>query len=71
MYLHQLIIQTIFNSNFEFFDYFQEFKKGKQIHLKFLAQFKNEIIHSQHDLKLKQINPILALLILQSKQSKL
>ncbi|CAD8189326.1 unnamed protein product [Paramecium pentaurelia] len=42
--LIKILQSEYFKYQFRVFDYFQEFTKGKQINLKFLAQFTNEII---------------------------
>ncbi|CAD8043829.1 unnamed protein product [Paramecium primaurelia] len=43
--------------HFRLFDHYQQFSKGYQINLKFLAQFTNDIIPSQYDLQLTLNQP--------------
>ncbi|CAD8084764.1 unnamed protein product [Paramecium primaurelia] len=53
--------------NFRLFDHFQQFQKGESFYLKFLAQFTNEIIPHQQDLKLTLNQPPICSINLQQK----
>ncbi|CAD8114389.1 unnamed protein product [Paramecium sonneborni] len=50
--LIKILQSEYFSFQFRIFDYFQEFNRGNQINLKFLAQFTNEIVPSQEDLQI-------------------
>ncbi|CAK66675.1 unnamed protein product (macronuclear) [Paramecium tetraurelia] len=52
---------------FRLFDHYQQFNKGNQFNLKFLAQFTNDILPSQYDLQLNLNQPPICQIRLGSK----
>ncbi|CAD8084393.1 unnamed protein product [Paramecium sonneborni] len=65
--LIKILKSSYFQYHFRIFDYHTKFDKGKQINLKFLAQFTNEIIPSQEDLQLTVNLPPTCIVQIQSE----